>query len=131
MWGWKMKTEINLFDTVDEVKDIVLQPFRNFSKRATEKMNIVSHYHSSDPDTSKKAAEKIVNSGEISKQAALVFYHFKKVAPCTNKKLALLSGLDYELVHKRTADLKDAGLIEDSGLRENNCAILKLCEGKA
>jgi len=88
------------------------------------------HYHSSDPDTSRKAAEKIVKSGEISKQAALVFYHFKKVAPCTNKRFALLSGLDYEMVHKRVADLKAAGLVEDSGLREDGCAILKLCEGK-
>lgn len=81
-------------------------------------------FHKSDPETSRTAAEKMVKSGELSRQEQEVYRAIiramNNMSSClekrhqnfTAKELASWSGLDYFMIQRRLSGLKAKGKVE-------------------
>ena len=88
-----------------------------------------------DPETSKKAAVKMVESGGLNRQEEWVYSRIKKYRndDFTTKDIAALAwevGVDYykayDICRKRFSGLRDKGKIELTGERRDGCQIWRL-----
>ncbi len=91
--------------------------------------------HRTDPQTSRDAAEKLVESGGLGRQQKMVFsaiveYSRGLAYPCgfTSKGLSSWSSFNYHLIARRLNELEKKGLIEITDRRRDNCAVWKLKE---
>lgn len=77
--------------------------------------------HKTDPDTSRDAAEKMVESGKLSDQEYEVYLAIKKYYKSTNftaKELSKKSGLNYWAIQRRLSGLKNKKKIKRVYYRE-------------
>jgi hypothetical protein len=96
--------------------------------------------HSGDPDTSFDAAERLIKSGELTRQEkavceAILTYEALRATGMldialatpgfTAKELAAQSGLDYYMISRRLSALKDKA-IERTMFRRNHSAVWRL-----
>lgn len=93
--------------------------------------------HRNDPDTSFEAAERLIRSGELTRQEtsvceAIVDYTVKcPGVDFTAKELAVQSGLDYYMISRRLSGLEckfynPRGIIERTIYRRNGSAVWRL-----
>ena len=75
--------------------------------------------HRGDPETSREAERKMVQSGALTRQAAQVLDAWKAHGPATSKQLAERSGLDYYLIQRRKSDLSN--LLVETGRVIDGC----------
>jgi hypothetical protein len=82
-------------------------------------------FHSGDPETSRKAAERLVESGELSRQEGEVYAAILEHCPhdtFTARELADKSDLDYFMIQRRLSGINQ---IEHTGGRRNGYAVWK------
>ena len=65
----------------------------------------VRHVHTGDPVTSYSAIEKLIESGQFTRQQAEVYDAWKTYPDTTARELARYSGLDYYMIQRRKSDL--------------------------
>ena len=87
------------------------------------------HAHMDDIETSFDAAESI--EGTAAAHKALVFKTLKKIGPLSSEQIAKVTGLTPLQVMKRVSDLRDGGMVLDSGERRptvsgRNAAVWRL-----
>ena len=91
--------------------------------------------HKDGPDTSRQAAQKMVESGKLNKQELMVkyqislFLHRTKYSDFTAKELAqfTLSPLcTYHTIQRRLSGLYRKGKITRTGKKRNGCAVWRL-----
>lgn len=71
------------------------------------------HAKRNDPHTSHEAAEKAEPQAHIDK--GKVFAALKKHGPMNSERIAEITGIDFQQTMKRVSDLKNDGLVIDSG----------------
>lgn len=76
------------------------------------------HAREDDVDTSKAAAASIENSAQRHKE--IVLTTLKVIGPLSSEQIASVTGLEHAQTWRRVSDLKNAGLIIDSGERRKN-----------
>ena len=88
-----------------------------------------------DPDTSKRAAEKLVKSGELSRQENHVWQCIREFycdygdfdgSGFTAKELTQEYGLDYIVIQRRLSGLRNKGWIAKTGEVRNGCTVYKI-----
>jgi hypothetical protein len=85
--------------------------------------------HRDDPETSKEAAQKMIESGKLSYQEDWVMQGILQltewVDDFTAKELCV-SGIKYHVIQRRLSGLHRKGKIERTGQKRNGCAVWKL-----
>lgn len=77
-----------------------------------------THARDSDIDTSYWAAESAEEMARVHK--AIVLEALKKYGPMTSQEITYVTDLDHAQTWRRVSDLKNAGLIVDTGERRLN-----------
>lgn len=95
-----------------------------------------THCRTTDPDTSREAAEAMVSSGRLAKQADRVWRSFSNLfgiypPGLTTKELSDLSAIPYEICRRRFSDLKNAGLIHQTKYRRDRRIVWATGPGEA
>lgn len=95
--------------------------------------------HAKDPETSREAAEKMIESGKLARQEKMIYneiiryneawwkdFTTKDIA----KWMAYLMGYDkaYDICRKRFSGLKNKGKIERTGGKREGCCVWRLKE---
>lgn len=76
---------------------------------------VSTHYRRRDPETSRDAAKSMESAA--STLAMVILATLKNHGPATQSEIAQRLALQAHQVNKRTADLKNAGLIQAAGTR--------------
>ena len=77
----------------------------------------LQRYRNTDPDTSKKAAEDLIDSGRMGQQRQTVFNLVVANPDSTSAELAEIGNLDRYTPSRRLSELVKLGLIKVSGKR--------------
>lgn len=87
--------------------------------------------HRNDPDTSRQAAQKMVESGKLQKQEKHVLdwikYHHNKI-DFTARELSGGGSVNYHTIQRRLSGLHRKGKIQRTGEKRNGCAVWRLRE---
>jgi len=87
-------------------------------------------HHRGDPHTSQKAAEKVVKSGELTRQQKEVYELWRKHPNTTAGELAGITGRDYYMIQRRKKELVDAKLIKETGEERDGQLVFKAKKGE-
>jgi hypothetical protein len=71
----------------------------------------------SDPDTSRKAANRHDVGRDTDRAKALLCHYDKRIDGLTDYELADLMGRQQNSAGKRRTELRDSGMVEDTGMR--------------
>lgn len=96
--------------------------------------------HTGDPETSYKAADRMIESGKLSRQERAVWkvicdittnhqlesYACSGAEDFTAKELSNWSGIDYYTIQRRLSGLRHKGKIEHTGEKRNNCCVWRI-----
>lgn len=86
-----------------------------YPREYKKKADINRLCHANDPETSRKAAEKMVESGKLSDQEFEVYLAIKEHFLHTNftaKELSKVSGINYYTIERRLSGIKNKGKIK-------------------
>ena len=86
--------------------------------------------HKADPETSREAAQKMIDSGKLNKQERLVFHFIKSYlinhSDFIAKEISEWGEISYFTVQRRLSGLHRKGKIVRTGEKRDGCAVWRL-----
>jgi len=86
----------------------------------------IRHTHTGDPVTSYSAIEKLIESGELNRQQAIVYNAWKTYPDTTAQELSELLGLDYHMIQRRKSDLLNKKVLIETEKRRGGQMVMRV-----